>query len=92
MATEMNDGQRRDRLARDLAMLGQLGDPTRGPMARYYQPAQPQDVHTAPRAAPLAPWHCALAAIVARVHGVGGHWTELTWSRRNERRPAPRQS
>ena len=90
MGPDLTERERRDRLAADLELLGKMGDPTRGPMARYYLPARSQEVFTARPAAPLAPWRHGLAVVLARVQRVRLQRPDLTWSLLMGRRHAKR--
>jgi hypothetical protein len=90
LAPDMTERERRDRLAADLEMLGRIGDPTRGPLARYYLPARPQIAVTGRPVAPLEPWRRSLAVVLAKVHRIRVQQSEIAWSLLNERRRAKR--
>ena len=88
MVPDKNEHELRVRLAADLEILGSIGDPTRGPVARYYLPPQSQVECTTPRAVPSAAWRRSLAEILAQVRQVRLRQPKPAWSPVNEHRPA----
>ena len=90
MVPDMTDRDRRDRLAADLELLGKIGDPTRGPLARYYLPPPPPIVLMSHPSAPLPPWRRALVGVLAMVQRDRGHRLDRTRALLNQRLPAKR--
>jgi hypothetical protein len=55
----------RAQLARDLELLGIIGDPTRGPLASLYRPAVPQVAARTLLTAPRQRWRRLLTAAIS---------------------------
>jgi hypothetical protein len=81
------DRERWDRLATDLELLGRIGDPSRGPLARYYLPAQPQVEAVSRPEKPVVLLRRSLCAAVAIFHRLYMNRPQIAWSPLNERRP-----
>src|SRR4051812_11136748 len=86
------DRERRDRLAIDLELLGRIGDPSRGPLARYYLPAQAHAEAVSPPGLPGPLLRRGLCAAIATFRRLCVIRPQHIWSPLNERRRPDRPS